>query len=367
MRILVTGANGFIGRNLAMRLKEEGHEVVGFTRTNCIEELVSMLSDVDGVFHLAGENRPKDPECFERVNVDLTKALADAIIASGRDPVVVFSSSTQASLNTLYGQSKLAAEAVLEQLAGLTNASVSIYRLPGVFGKWGLPNYNSVVNTFCYNMARGLPVRIDDPDRFVTLVHVDDVVSAFLSELSLPRPGLRRPRVSPEYKVTLGALHTQIDAFGKSRETLITERVGSGLTRALYATYVSYLPTEAFRYTVPAFSDERGIFVEVLKTWDAGQFSFFTAHPNVTRGGHYHHSKTEKFLVLRGSALFRFHNISTGERLEICTSGGKPEIIETVPGWAHDITNIGTEDLIVMLWANELFDQNRPDTIASEL
>lgn len=367
MRVLVTGASGFIGRNLVLRLQEKGHEAACFTRGDESSALPPMVADVDAIFHLAGENRPADQADFERVNFGLTKALAEAVVASGNSPLVVFASSTQAALENLYGRSKRGAEDVLEGLAKVTNCPVALYRLPGVFGKWGRPGYNSVVHTFCHNIARGIPVTVDDPVRSITLVHVDDVVTSFLSVLDGRPEGISRPEVSPQYEITLGALYDRIQAFARSRETLVTESVGSGLTRALYATYISYLPTEAFRYSVPTFSDARGTFVEMLKTNDAGQFSYFTAHPGVTRGGHYHHSKTEKFLVIRGEASFRFRNLLTDERLTISTSGSRPEIVETVPGWAHDITNTGKEELIVLLWANEVFDRENPDTIACGL
>jgi UDP-2-acetamido-2,6-beta-L-arabino-hexul-4-ose reductase len=244
---------------------------------------------------------------------------------------------------------------------------VAIYRLPGVFGKWCKPNYNSVVATFCHNKARDLPVQINDASARLRLVYVDDVVNAFLHELQIPTPGLSRPMVSPEYSITLAELSDQIDAFKNCRSTLVSERVGTGLTRALYATYVSYLPVEKFAYSVPAYCDARGVFVEMLKTPDAGQFSFFTAYPGVTRGGHYHHTKTEKFLVIKGHARFGFRHMLTNEVQHIEAHGDQPQIVETVPGWTHDITNIGASEMVVMLWANEIFDRANPDTVASKV
>ena len=170
--------------------------------------------------------------------------------------------------------------------------------------------------------------------------------------------------VEPHYNITVGHLEAQIKRFRESRQTLTTDAVGTGLTRALYSTYLSYLPPQSFTYSVPKHSDERGVFVEMLKTKDSGQFSFFTAHPGITRGGHYHHSKTEKFLVIKGDACFRFRHIVTGEFHELFTTGDDPVIVETVPGWTHDITNVGAEEMVVMLWANEIFDRERPDTFA---
>jgi UDP-2-acetamido-2,6-beta-L-arabino-hexul-4-ose reductase len=242
-----------------------------------------------------------------------------------------------------------------------------VFRLLGVFGKWCKPNYNSVVATFCHNIARGLPIQVNDPSATVRLVYVDEVVSAFIAALDSPNAGCARGVVHPEYAVTLGELASQIRAFNNCRTTLETERVGTGLVRALYATYVSYLPNERFAYEVPQHTDPRGVFVEMLKTPDCGQFSYFTAHPGVTRGGHYHHTKTEKFLVIKGEALFRFRHLLTNEIVELHMSGVKPEVVDTIPGWVHDITNVGSGEMVVMLWANENFNRERSDTVASKV
>ena len=240
--------------------------------------------------------------------------------------------------------------------------NVLVYRLPNVFGKWCRPNYNSAVATFCHNIARDLPITIHDPAAPLDLVYVDDVVSAFLAALA--EPARATPEVQPVYRTTVGEVAGLLRQFRGSRDTLITERVGTGLTRALYATFVSYLPPEMFGYDVKQYVDPRGAFMEMLKTHDSGQFSVFTAHAGVTRGGHYHHTKTEKFLVVRGRARFRFRHMATGEIHEILTSGDTPHVVETIPGWTHDITNIGEDEMIVALWANEIFDRQRPDTYA---
>jgi UDP-2-acetamido-2,6-beta-L-arabino-hexul-4-ose reductase len=276
-------------------------------------------------------------------------------------------SSTQAERDNPYGRSKLAAEAAVHALSKETGNPCVIFRLPGVFGKWCKPNYNSVVATFCYNIARDLPIHINDPDVSLRLVYVDDVVTALLTVLDTPAPGCVQANVDPEYSTTLGELANQIRAFGNCRSTLMTERVGTGFVRALYATYVSYLPNEKFSYQVTQHADSRGVFVEMLKTPDCGQFSYFTAHPGITRGGHYHHSKTEKFLVIKGEALFRFRHLLSNELLELRTSGDTPQVVDTIPGWTHDITNVGNDEMLVMLWANESFDREKPDTVASKV
>jgi UDP-2-acetamido-2,6-beta-L-arabino-hexul-4-ose reductase len=368
MKVLVTGANGFIGKNLMLRLREQlDTEVLTYVRGQDAATLNGLLARADAIVHLAGENRPPDMQAFADVNVGLTEQICRYLSAQARAVPLLFASSVQAELDNLYGRSKLAAEQAVQALSIESGNPVAIYRLPGVFGKWCKPNYNSVVATFCHNKARDIPVQINDASARVRLVYVDDVIDAMLGQLASVWAGINRPTVAPEYGVTLGELSDQIDAFKKCRTSLISERVGTGFVRALYATYVSYLPADKFAYAVPMHGDPRGVFVEMLKTPDTGQFSFFTAHPGVTRGGHYHHSKTEKFLVIRGQARFRFRHMLTGEQHELFIRGEKAEIVETVPGWTHDITNVGEEEMIVMLWANEIFDRQRPDTIAAEV
>jgi len=365
MRVLVTGANGFIGKNLQMHLGERGDvEIVLFTREHTESDFPDLLKGVDWVFHLAGINRPEDPTEFVIGNAGLTEALCEAVKKTGRKIPVVYTSSIQVEKDNDYGTSKRAAENALLELSQATGCPVYIYRLPNVFGKWARPNYNSAVATFCYNVARDLPVQINNLDAVIQLVYIDDVIASFLGLLDGVEESTPFAEVEPVYQITVGELAAQLQRFKATRDNLITENVGTGLTRALYSTYVSYLPPESFTYTVPQHGDERGVFVEMLKTPDAGQFSFFTAHPGITRGGHYHHSKTEKFLVIKGEACFRFRHMLTGEFYELRTSGEKPEIVETVPGWTHDITNEGDSELVCMLWANEIFDRERPDTFA---
>lgn len=374
MKVLITGANGFVGKNLQLHLAErQDVQVVCFTRSDDVAHLPVLLQGVDFVFHLAGVNRPQDPKEFITGNVDLTQALCHAVCAvaaTGKRVPIVYTSSTQVGRDNPYGQSKLGAEEALLAACRSHQVPVHILRLPNVFGKWCKPNYNSAVATFCHNTARGLPIQVHDPAAPVTLVYVDDVIERFVqlmdgADAAAGPDGFAT--VAPQYTTTVSELARQIQAFKDSRATLMTERVGTGLVRALYATYVSYLPVESFAYAVPQYADPRGVFVEMLKTPDAGQFSFFTAHPGITRGGHYHHSKTEKFLVIKGQARFKFRHMQTGQAHELVTAGDQPEIVETVPGWTHDITNIGAIEMIVMLWANEVFDRARPDTFACPL
>ena len=371
MHIVITGADGFIGTNLRMRLAELGHaDVACITLETPAGAVHAALAQADFVFHLAGVNRPQDPAEFATGNAGLTQDVCAALAAAGRRATVVLASSTQAMQDNPYGRSKLAAEEAVRAYGAATGAVVHVLRLPNVFGKWCRPNYNSAVATFCHNIARGLPIKVNDPAAPVTLVYVDDVLDCFVrllggnSESMDCHASLAMTEVAPQYTTTVGELARLVQSFKDSRTTLMSERVGSGLVRALYATYVSYLPVEAFAYPVVQHADPRGVFAEVLKTPDCGQFSYFTAHPGITRGGHYHHSKTEKFLVIKGQARFKFRHMQTGQTHELLTSGAKPEIVETVPGWTHDITNVGSDEMIVMLWANEVFDRDRPDTFA---
>ena len=363
MKVLITGANGFVGKNLIAHLGERSDiEIVRFTREDSLASLPGLLAQVGFVFHLAGVNRPEDPAEFQTGNADLTQAICDAVVQGGRRTPVLYTSSIQADLDNPYGTSKRGAEAALLELHEKHGVPVSIFRLPNVFGKWARPNYNSAVATFCNNVARGLPITINDPQATVRLVYIDDVVQYFISVLDGQLSGDPFVEVQPVYSTSVGALAEHLYAFKNSRASIITEPVGTGLIRALYSTYLSYVPPEDFTYEVPKYGDQRGVFVEMLKTKDSGQFSYFTAHPGITRGGHYHHSKTEKFLVIKGQACFRFRHIVSGEFYELFTDGDKPEIVETVPGWTHDVTNVGNEEMIVMLWANEIFDREHPDT-----
>jgi UDP-2-acetamido-2,6-beta-L-arabino-hexul-4-ose reductase len=368
MRIIITGANGFIGANLRIRLRELGYEnVVGITRSTAQSEMTAALAGADFVFHLAGVNRPKLESEFYSGNQGFTAELCDALAASGRNIPVVFASSTQAALDNPYGRSKLAAEQTLREYRRRTGAPIYLFRLTNVFGKWARPNYNSAVATFCHNIANGQPITVNDPAAKLRLIYIDDVVEALLGCLKTAASESGEVEARPVYETTVGEIADTIRSFAESRSSLLSPPVGVGLIRALYATYVSYLPVPQFAYQVPQYSDQRGTFAEVLKTPDCGQFSYFTAHPGVTRGEHYHHSKTEKFVVIRGKARFGFRHIETSQRHDIVVQGGEGHIVETVPGWAHDITNVGDDDLIVMLWANEIFDRLRPDTISMKV
>jgi UDP-2-acetamido-2,6-beta-L-arabino-hexul-4-ose reductase len=368
MKVLVTGADGFIGKNLRVTLEERpGWDVLRITRASTEQDLQEAAALASAAIHLAGVNRPLDSAEFASSNAGFTAAICEALAATGRAIPVVFASSIQAAHDSPYGVSKREAEAHLAAYSERTGAPVAMYRLANVFGKWSRPNYNSAVATFCHNIARGMPIRVHNPAAPLRLVYVDDVVSEFLRFLDEPGQGARLVEAGPVYETTVGELARQIEAFRDMRTTLVAERVGAGLVRALYATYVSFMPPAGFSYGVPKYGDSRGVFVEMLKTPDCGQFSFFTAHPGITRGGHYHHTKSEKFLVIKGRARYRFRHLVTDDRFELESTGEDPMIVESIPGWVHDITNVGDDELVVMLWANEIFDRQRPDTVASKV
>ena len=368
MKILVTGSDGFVGKNLCLAISERNElQCLPINRSSSEQELRDAISEADVIVHLAGVNRPLDPKEFSEVNADFTQRLCELIVQSSRKLPLVITSSIQAASNNPYGLSKKAAEDAVLAYGLETGSPVRVYRLPNVFGKWCKPNYNSVVATFCHNIANDLPISISDRDVVLSLVHVDDLVAELLFFAECFGSEVGFFDINPVYQATVGEIADQVYSFSHVRENLITEPVGAGFTRALYSTYISYLPSDKFSYSVKKYSDPRGTFVEMLKTKDSGQFSYFSAYPGITRGGHYHHSKTEKFLVIRGKALFKFRHVLTDETYSIVTCGEVPIIVETIPGWAHDITNTGDEEMIVMLWANEIFDRNKPDTIAAGL
>lgn len=365
--ILITGHRGFIGTNLALQLSDAAKfDILRFGSDVSVADLPELVRRADFICHLAGVNRPDDEADFARVNTAFTATLCDTVRASGKLIPLIFASSVHVERDNAYGRSKLAAEQVLLDYSKQTGAPVYVFRLSHVIGKWCRPNYNSVVATFCHNISRDLPIHIDDPGYELRLVYIDDLVATFADIIDGRARCGPYCQVEPSYLITVGELAERLRGFRASRATLLSARVGSGLDRALYSTYVSYIPPADFVYDVPAHRDPRGAFVEMLKTMDSGQLSYFTAPPGVTRGGHYHHTKTEKFLVVQGTARFRFRHIVSDEALELITTGEHPQIVEMVPGWIHDITNVGENEMIVMLWANEVFDRDRPDTYSGK-
>ena len=373
MNILITGSNGFIGKNLSLRIREERNtNLITFTKENNLNELKNKIELSDFIFHLAGVNRSNDYLDFQKGNLELTKNICKLVEnvfkkTSKRIPIL-YSSTKQVGIDNYYGKSKLMAENELINLNSNINNKVYIMRLTNVFGKWCNINYNSVVATFCHNIARDLPIEIHDPNKSIKLIYIDDLMDKFISIIKSNKIESKSSNfisVEPEYCITLKELAEKIINFKKSRESLIIDKVGKGFARALYATYMSYLPTSSFSYSLKKHSDSRGDFVEFLKTYDSGQVSFFTAKPGIKRGGHYHNTKNEKFLILSGKAQFNFISKRTNQKFSLITDASEVKVVETIPGWIHDITNIGMTDLIVMLWSNEIFNPDKPDTYNS--
>lgn len=367
MNILITGGEGFIAKNLSLKLRENGHQNIStVNRKTNTNELKQKILSSDFIFHLAGENRPKIDSDFEKGNVNYTEKILKFISASRKEIPIVFSSSSQAILDNPYGRSKLKAESRLIEFSKENKSPVHIFRLDNVFGKWSKPNYNSFISTFCYNVIRGLPIKVNDTSELITLVYIDDVCDAFIAILNKRKKDIFH-KVKPTYKKKVADVAKLINKFNLNQKNFTIESVGRGFERKLYSTFLSYYPVERFSYPLKENIDTRGVFAEVLKTDKNGQFSFFTAKPGITRGGHYHHTKNEKFLVLSGHALFKFENLETNEKYAMEIGPEQYKVVETVPGWTHDITNIGDCELIVMLWANEQFNPQKPDTISKPL
>ena len=364
MKVLVTGSQGFIAKNLLERLSRmKDIEVSIFSRVDDIETLTEKVKNSDFIFHLAGVNRPENPEEFYKGNTGLTEKIIKAVKESGKGIPILMSSSTQVERDNDYGKSKLEGEIALENYANESGTVTYIYRLPNVFGKWSRPNYNTVIATWCHNMTRGLPVQVNDENVSLNLVYIDDVVEHFVRHLDENgKKGKIYGEVSPLYVKTLGEIKALLIDFKESRKGLLVPRVGRGFERALYATYLSFLPIDKFAYELKGYEDDRGTFYEFVKTLDSGQFSISTTVPGITRGNHYHNTKNEKFLVIKGEASIKHRQIHGDDIIEYIVSDKKMEVVEMIPGYTHDITNIGENEMILLLWANETFDRDNPDT-----
>jgi len=369
-RVLVTGAKGFIGRNLSKRLMDvDDLEVFLYDVENNEEELKAWLNQADVVFHLAGINRPKNVEEYETGNAEFTEKICDILRKLRRTPKIVMSSSIQAEQDNLYGVSKRRAEKSLQAFSQQAGAPVSIYRLKNVFGKWCLPDYNSVTATFCHNIARDLPISISDPAREIELVYIDDVVTRFLEEMSDPSGGEDCFALDtiPSTRITLGDLAGRIHAFHDMNDNLMTPDFSERFNRCLYATYLSYVRPQTLEYGLQIKVDSRGNIAEFIKSRHFGQIFVSRTHPGITRGNHYHHTKTEKFLIIAGEGLIRMRHIEGNDVIEYRVRGEDYRVIDIPPGHTHSITNIGKEEMITLFWASEVFDPNRPDTYYLEV
>jgi UDP-2-acetamido-2,6-beta-L-arabino-hexul-4-ose reductase len=362
--VLITGSGGFIGRNLTAHLKgREGVTLLLHDIDNSRSDLHASLARADVIFHLAGINRPQDPREFETGNAGLTHDICKVLIAAGRRPRLVMSSSIQAELDNPYGISKRRAEVEAEEYAAKTGAEVAIYRLPNVFGKGCRPNYNSAVATFCHNIAHDLEIKVNDPNVEMTLVYIDDVIDEFMRALAGSPTRQGSYCVVPVvHQVTLGQIVELLYSFQHSRTDLQVPNQGDGFTKKLYATYLSYLPADKFSYPLKMNVDARGSFTEFLKTPERGQVSVNISKPTITKGNHWHHTKNEKFLVVSGRGVIRFRKPGDTAVLQYFVSGEKLEVVDIPPGYTHNIENLGDTDMVTVMWASEPFDPARPDT-----
>ena len=380
MNILITGAHGFVGKNLLASLQNirDGKDKTTDlpVNLNLMEYdldtdpalLDGYCAEADFVFHLAGVNRPKEPGEFMAGNFGFTSTLLDTLKKHGNSCPILISSSIQAALDNPYGQSKKAGEDLMFDYGKETGAKVLVYRFPNVFGKWCRPNYNSAVATFCYNIAHGLPITVNDRSVNMTLVYIDDVVVEMIRALQGKenREGAFC-KVPVEHKVTLGEIVDLIKSFKASRAERGVPDMSNAFTKKLYATYLSYLPTDQFSYPLKMNTDARGSFTEILRTPDRGQFSVNISKPGITKGNHWHHTKNEKFLVVSGKGVIRFRRVDEAQIYEYYVSGDKLEVVDIPTGYTHNIENLGDTDLVTFMWANEPFDPAKPDTYFLEV
>ena len=366
--ILITGAGGFVGKNLVATLRTAGYtDLMLFEKDDTPETLADYCRRAAFVVHLAGINRPTDPSEFYTGNAGLTDTLLANLEAAGNTAPVLVTSSTQAELDNDYGKSKRQAEEAIFAHRRRTGATVYVFRMPGVFGKWCRPNYNSVVATFCHNVAHGLPIQVRDSAFSLPLVYIDDVVAcilaAFDGDVMMDRSATPICHMHPIHEVTLGRLAELIQGFAAGRTSLAVPDLAPGsFEKKLYSTYLSYLPSDQFSYPLEMHTDNRGSFTEFLRSPERGQVSINISHPGIVKGNHWHHTKNEKFLVVKGEGVIRFRNIFSKEVIEYHVSGDKLEVVDIPCGYTHNIENVGTEDMVTVMWANEAFDPDHSDT-----
>ncbi|MBE6985246.1 MAG: capsular polysaccharide biosynthesis protein CapF [Ruminococcaceae bacterium] len=380
MKVLITGAKGFVGKNLCATLLNivqgkdrsfgtfEDLEIFEYDIDTAPEMLEKWCGECDFVLHLAGVNRPKEQEEFMQGNFGFTSTLLSLLEKHKNACPIVISSSTQAVLDNPYGRSKKAGEELLRTYGERTGAKVMIYRFPNVFGKWCRPNYNSAVATFCHNIAHDLPITVNDPSVKMRLVYIDDVVAELIAALkgeAHEKDGLCY--VPVEHEILLGRIAELIYSFRDSRKNLCVPNMADAFETKLYATYLSYLPENAFSYPLTMNVDQRGSFTEMIRTSECGQFSINISKPGITKGNHWHHTKNEKFLVVSGNGVIRFRKIDSDQVIEYFVSGDKLEVVDIPTGYTHNIENLGQTDMVTVMWASECFDPNKPDTFYLEV
>ena len=365
MKVLVTGANGFIGKNLCQRLKEEkGLEVVRYDKDDSFSLIEENINSFDFIFHLAGINRPQDNKEFYEGNFDLSKRIIDLLINNKSKIPVILTSSIQAIKDNDYGKSKKLAEDYFN-----TYEYSYVYRLSNVFGKWCRPNYNSVVATFCTNVAKDIELEINDPNYEIELIYIDDIVEEFISVLHKNKPKVKKEGlyyIEPVHRISIGELATLIKSFKENLNSIMVPKTGDEFIKKLFSTYISYVDLDDLVFSPKVNADDRGSFVELVRTKDSGQFSVSTTKPGIVRGNHYHHTKMEKFIVIKGKAKIKFKHVITNEIKEFIVDETDIKTVNIPVGYTHSIENIGDSEMIMLLWCNELFDPDRPDTYFME-
>lgn len=364
MKILVTGAKGFVGKNLISQLKNRNYnEIYECDIDTTEEELDTYTKNCEFIFHLAGVNRPENVDDFMKGNFGFTSTLLEKLKKYSNKCPILITSSIQAKLNNPYGKSKKAGEDLIFEYGIENNVKVLVYRMPNLFGKWCRPNYNSVVATFCNNIANDLPIQINDPEIILNLAYIDDVVNEFINALeSKENKDEKFCSIPVFYTTKLGELAKLIQSYKESRENLILPDVSDPFSKKLYSTYLSYLPKDKFSYDLKSNTDNRGTFTELFKTLNNGQISVNISKPGIVKGNHWHHTKNEKFIVVSGKGIIRFRNINSNEVIEYKVSGDKLQVIDIPVGYTHNIENIGNSDMVTIMWANEIFDKDHPDT-----
>lgn len=369
MKILVTGAKGFVGRNLVEELKNKKYtDIFEFDIDTDKRLLDKYTRECEFVFHLAGVNRPREEKEFMKGNFGFTSDLLDLLKKNNNEAPVLITSSIQAKLNNPYGKSKKAGEDLLFNYSKETGVDVYVYRLPNLFGKWSRPNYNSVVATFCYNIARELEIEINDPNADLELCYIDDVLEEFIKTLNgIPTKKANYCSVPVVYNIKLGEVANKLEAFRDSRKSLTVPNMEDELTKKLYSTYLSFLPKDDFAYVLNMNTDNRGSFTEFVRTPERGQISVNVSKPGITKGNHWHHTKNEKFLVVSGEGMIKFRKIGEEGIIEYKVSGEKLQVVDIPTGYTHSIVNTGEKDLVTIMWANEPFDPKNPDTYYLEV
>jgi len=364
MKIAITGSNGFIAKNLIYRLITDPKiYIFRINRKTSKKYIDQVLDQSDIVFHFAGANRENKKQNFQNDNVKFTRYICDYLSKKNIKKKIVFSSSVQATLNNKYGKSKRKCEDILKNFAKKHKSGLVILRLPNIFGKWSRPNYNSAVSTFCYNISRGNRNKLINPKKILSLLYIDDLVDNLFK---LIKDKNNKIKIISDFKkikkISVQNLFDKITSFEQKRNLFYIDEFKNNFTKNLYSTYVYFLPKNKIKYNLINHKDKRGSFVEFLKTNLNGQFSIFKAKNNQIRGYHFHHSKVEKFLVVSGKAKFHMKDISSNKKLEYKLDHKIPTVIETIPGWQHYIKNIGKNELIVLLWSNEVYNVKKPDT-----